>query len=112
MAPSDDEQLEYLSLNRANFEQVIRELLLVKNYRVEVYTCKKGRPNDWELEFKGSPGNLVQFEDILFGNKPMIAGNAIISVYLKVEGNQKVLNYKASFIVFCLDVMMNLYYRS
>lgn len=50
----------------------------------------QGRSNDWQLEFKGSPGNLVQFENLLFAGNEMLDGNSTISVNLKVNGQQKV----------------------
>lgn len=41
MAPAGDiDELEYLCLSKGNFEILLRELLLVKNFRVEVYTNK------------------------------------------------------------------------
>lgn len=40
MAPGGVEELEYLCLSKGNFEILLRDLLLVKNFRVEVYTNK------------------------------------------------------------------------
>lgn len=40
MAPGGIEELEYLCLSKGNFEILLRELLLVKNFRVEVFTNK------------------------------------------------------------------------
>lgn len=92
MAPDDDQRVDYVCVSKGNFEILLRELLLVKNYRVEVYT-KKGQSNDWTLEFKGSPGNLIQFENLLFNNTEMVVGSSIISVNMKQTGQQKVLFY-------------------
>lgn len=91
MAPDGDDaadSLPYLTLSKNNFETVIRDLLLVKNYRVEVYT-KKPNTTDWKIEFRGSPGNLIQFEDLLFTNKDVLQGNTIISLQIRMEGAQK-----------------------
>lgn len=91
MAGADDEELRYVVLSKGNFENLVRELLIVKNYRVEVYTSKGGaRTNDWSIEYKGSPGNLLQFEELLFSNNEMVNGSALIALLLKNENQQKV----------------------
>jgi len=51
-------------VNKNQFEKLVKELLLEKQYRVEVYV---GRGNEWKLQYKGSPGNLTQFEDLVYG---------------------------------------------
>lgn len=87
--PGEIEGVDYISLSKGNFEILLRELLLVKNYRVEVFT-KKAQTNDWIVEFKGSPGNLIQFENLLFNNTEMVVGSSIIAVNMKQSGQQKV----------------------
>lgn len=43
MAPGDDvPDLDYICLTKGNFEILLRELLLVKSYRVEVFTKVNG----------------------------------------------------------------------
>ncbi|XP_053691688.1 DNA mismatch repair protein spellchecker 1 [Sabethes cyaneus] len=93
MAPAGlDEELPYVVLSKNNFEGLVRDLLLVRNYRVEVYTNKgpMKSSNGWVLEFKGSPGNLTQFEDLLFANNDMVSGSALLALHLKQDGRQKV----------------------
>lgn len=77
----DHPKLSYVVLNRANFEKFVRDLLLVKQYRVEVYVKQTPSKNqDWVLEYKGSPGNLSQFEEILFENNEMIFNTVVMAV--------------------------------
>lgn len=83
LLPDDkSETLQYVALSKANFDLAVRELLLVRNIRVEVYVKR----TEWQLEYRGSPGNLLQFEDILFANKEVLVGNSIISLLVKLEG--------------------------
>ena len=47
-------RLEYVVLSKSSFETSIRELLLVRQYRVEVYRPKTAGKNasDWTLMYK------------------------------------------------------------
>ncbi|XP_055591799.1 DNA mismatch repair protein spellchecker 1 isoform X2 [Uranotaenia lowii] len=94
MAPSGSEdEVPYVVLSKNNFESFVRDLLLVRNYRVEVFTNKNASKtsNEWVLEFKGSPGNLSQFEDLLFANNDMVTGSALTALHIKQQGKQKVI---------------------
>lgn len=83
-----DCDLAYLVVSKATFPVVARDLLLVKKYRVEVYV-KKGSKTEFILSYKGSPGNLLQFEEVLFGNLDTMAGSSLLSVQLKGGGAGK-----------------------
>ncbi|XP_030761856.1 DNA mismatch repair protein Msh2 isoform X2 [Sitophilus oryzae] len=74
--------LSYVCLNKNKMEALVRDLLLVRQYRVEVYTKTPGKNNSWSLEFKGSPGNLAQFEEILFENANIESSNHVMAVKL------------------------------
>ena len=73
-----------VALSPKNFQYLLRELLIVKQYRVEVYGNKTtGKLKEqWELQYTGSPGNLTMFEDVLYADHEMTeaAGGGCVSV--------------------------------
>ncbi|KAM3965060.1 DNA mismatch repair protein spel1 [Aphomia sociella] len=61
-------RLDYLVLSKGNFEILIKKLLLVRRYRVEIYVSEGSvKSCDWVLKYKGSPGCLSQLEEV-FGD--------------------------------------------
>lgn len=83
--------LKYIVLSKGNFENFVRDLLLVKQYRVEVYTNQGlSKNNDWVIQHKGSPGNLSQFEDLLFSNNNVTESSLIMAMQICGESQNKV----------------------
>ncbi|PAA85859.1 hypothetical protein BOX15_Mlig028898g2, partial [Macrostomum lignano] len=60
----------YVTVNKSAFENLCRAFLIDKRYRMEVYTIGKGRC--WSVAYRASPGNLTQFEEILFAESGSI----------------------------------------
>lgn len=82
----EEPKLSYVCLKKNVFEKFVRDLLLVKQYRVEVYTKpSQSRNNDWILEYKGSPGNLSQFEEIIFENGDIVCSNSVLGIKLAAK---------------------------
>ena len=107
---SGDSALQYAVVNKTRFEAFVRELLLVRQFRVEVYREKQRGDNNWELLYKvtcgsqtgnsenmpspsllqASPGNFQQFEEVLFGSSDMSSSPLVLAVKLGTEAGKMV----------------------
>ncbi|GMT00757.1 hypothetical protein PENTCL1PPCAC_22931 [Pristionchus entomophagus] len=56
-----EKRIPYISMGGGQYERVIRELLIVLRYRVQLY---KAVNNTWELKCTGTAGNMEDFEEI------------------------------------------------
>ena len=91
MWKSNKSELETCYVKTNNFEAFLKDLLLVKQYRVEIWR-KNSKTNEWTMANHGSPGNLSQFEDVLYSNEDDQTRNPIcdpglISVQITTEDN-------------------------
>jgi DNA mismatch repair protein MSH2 len=57
--------LPYVAATSVMFENIVRDLLIMKRKKVEVWGSTGN--NKWECEQSGSPGNLQSFEDLFLG---------------------------------------------
>ncbi|KAI9307805.1 putative DNA mismatch repair protein MSH2 [Cunninghamella echinulata] len=76
----------YLSNNVA--ESFLREALLEKQLRIEIWRQKKNTTG-WTLACKASPGNLQDVEDFLFLNSSMTISPIILAVKWQATSDQK-----------------------
>jgi len=61
--------VSYCYMNHNNFESLLRFLILVKHFRVEIYKFVK---TGYELEVRASPGNIAAIEHILYGESDTV----------------------------------------
>lgn len=91
-APSE-KGLSYVELTRLAAEGLMRDMLLVKQARVEIYASDKGKGQSaqWKVVRRGSPGNLQDFEDLLFANTDISATPMVLAARLQMRGDDRVL---------------------
>eukprot|EP01002_Notosolenus_urceolatus_P014421 NODE_58_length_3030_cov_16.200939_g46_i0.p2 GENE.NODE_58_length_3030_cov_16.200939_g46_i0~~NODE_58_length_3030_cov_16.200939_g46_i0.p2 ORF type:complete len:390 (+),score=151.20 NODE_58_length_3030_cov_16.200939_g46_i0:68-1171(+) len=63
MIGAPPKELPSVAINLLAFPDIVRDLLLEKNFRVEVYDQTAG--GAWKVVQKASPGNTADFDDIL-----------------------------------------------
>ncbi|XP_043193545.1 DNA mismatch repair protein Msh2-like isoform X1 [Amphibalanus amphitrite] len=88
-----EKTLDYVTLSKLNFENFVKELLLVLRYRVEVYGCvgtASRNSADWRLEAQASPGNLAQFEELLFGSSGVQESGGVLAIKTTQQDNSTV----------------------
>lgn len=83
----DDRKLNFVNINKNQFENILRQVLLFYQYRIELYNCVNAKSQDWQLKCTASPGNLSAFEDILLDS-----GNAesttVIALKFRLESDK------------------------
>ncbi|KAL1923743.1 uncharacterized protein VTP21DRAFT_8723 [Calcarisporiella thermophila] len=78
------------TLSRSNTESFLRDALLKKQLRVEIFAAEPRKNNAWKVIKRASPGNLQDMEDLLFTNSDMQTSPIVLAVKLGTSGDQKV----------------------
>ncbi|KAJ3442739.1 DNA mismatch repair protein msh2 [Anaeramoeba flamelloides] len=68
-------ELDSISVSSQMFASILRDLLLVKRFRVEVYNNPGTTQSEWKIIKRGSPGNVRDFEEILFAGASSDSSN-------------------------------------
>ncbi|PKI43889.1 hypothetical protein CRG98_035723, partial [Punica granatum] len=77
---SGADALSSVSVSKNMFETIARDVLLERtDHTLELY---EGNGSNWRLVRTGSPGNLGNFEDVLFANHEMQEAPAVVAVIL------------------------------
>lgn len=84
---SDSDALSSVSISRSMFETIIRDLLLTRaDHTVELY---EGNGSNWRLIRTGTPGQLGDFEDVLFASNDMHDTPVVIAIQATVRENER-----------------------
>lgn len=59
LSTDNSQQMKYISVNRGQYEKVVRETIVLLRCSVELYSSEQG---EWKMTKRGSPGNTVDFE--------------------------------------------------
>eukprot|EP00040_Diaphanoeca_grandis_P044760 m.13470 g.13470 ORF g.13470 m.13470 type:complete len:905 (-) comp9744_c0_seq1:34-2748(-) len=76
---SENSPIPSVTVSKSMFESVVRDLLLVRQYRVEMWS-RVNRSSTFTLSKKASPGNLQHFEDYIFRNHDVESTSSIMAV--------------------------------
>ncbi|KNC99246.1 mismatch repair ATPase MSH2 [Spizellomyces punctatus DAOM BR117] len=74
------------TLSKLNTNALLRDLLLVNLYRVEIWSME-GR--QWRISKRASPGNLVDVEDMLFTNNEVASSPVVLALRVGTKNDQK-----------------------
>ncbi|CAO2826916.1 unnamed protein product, partial [Amaranthus hypochondriacus] len=82
---SGSDGLSSVTISKNMFETIARDLLLERtDHTIELY---EGSGSNWRLMKSGSPGNLGNFEDILFANNEMQDSPATVALLPNFKEN-------------------------
>ncbi|KAF9935116.1 MutS-like protein [Linnemannia zychae] len=78
------------TLSRTTCETFLRDALLNRQMRVEIWAAEPRKQNVWNIVKRASPGNLQDMEDLLFSNTDMVASPIVMAVKIQTGGDQRI----------------------
>ncbi|CAM0957265.1 unnamed protein product [Alopecurus aequalis] len=83
---SNSDGISSVSVSRAMFETIVRNLLLERtDHTLELY---EGSGSSWRITKSGTPGNIGSFEDILFANNDMQDSPVTVALFPVIRESQ------------------------
>ena len=101
-------QVNFCVMKYANFESMLRHILLVRHFRVEIFKFvggKGGSAPTYNLEVRASPGNISSIEHILYGENESVSRETNFLVGVKV--NPSLDNGQVSLGLAAVDTSLN-----
>lgn len=99
---ADGESLNYVSMTKGHFPQVLQHLLFINQYKVKfLRNFATGKNNDWRPIGEASPGNLSFVEDLLFtDNSYAMPQRGLLAVKITNESAEMVVG-----VTFCDPIL-------
>eukprot|EP00092_Neocalanus_flemingeri_P017730 GFUD01019185.1.p1 GENE.GFUD01019185.1~~GFUD01019185.1.p1 ORF type:complete len:916 (+),score=230.63 GFUD01019185.1:47-2794(+) len=101
--------VSFCVMNHANFESLLRHVLLVKHFRVEIFKFvapKGGNAASYQLEVRASPGNISSIEHILYGEGEM--GGRDTNFLVGIKLNPSLVGGQVSLGLAAVDTSLNM----
>ncbi|ORX58397.1 DNA mismatch repair protein [Piromyces finnis] len=75
-------------ISKINAMNYMKDSLLNKQKKIEIYSTSKNSPNNWTLSKKASPGNLQNFEEEIFGTTDFSVSPVICAIRVESNNNE------------------------
>ncbi|KAI8818608.1 muts domain V-domain-containing protein [Fimicolochytrium jonesii] len=77
------------TLSKLNTISFLRDMLLHKLYRIEIWSSEGRKGSQWQITKRASPGNLVDVEDMLFTASDVSTSPVVLALKLETKGDQR-----------------------
>ncbi|KFH66052.1 DNA mismatch repair protein MSH2 [Podila verticillata NRRL 6337] len=77
------------TLSKTTCETFLRDALLNRQMRVEIWAAEPRKQNVWNIIKRASPGNLQDMEDLLFSQADMTASPIVLAVKVQAGGDNR-----------------------
>ncbi|KAF9355404.1 MutS-like protein [Mortierella sp. NVP85] len=77
------------TLSKATCETFLRDALLNRQMRVEIWGAEPRKQNVWNIIKRASPGNLQDLEDMLFAHTDMATSPIVMAVKVQAGGDHR-----------------------
>eukprot|EP00090_Calanus_glacialis_P000024 TRINITY_DN10022_c0_g1_i1.p1 TRINITY_DN10022_c0_g1~~TRINITY_DN10022_c0_g1_i1.p1 ORF type:complete len:917 (-),score=322.44 TRINITY_DN10022_c0_g1_i1:110-2860(-) len=101
--------VSFCVMNHANFESLLKHILLVKHFRIEIFKFvapKGGNAASYHLEVRASPGNISSIEHILYGEGEM--GTRDTNFLVGIKLNPSLVGGQVSLGLAAVDTSLNM----
>ncbi|KAI8913720.1 muts domain V-domain-containing protein [Entophlyctis helioformis] len=78
------------TMSKLNATSFLKDLLVNKHYRVEIWALESRKGGSWRIAKRASPGNLQSVEELLFVNGDVASSPVVLAMTVGMRGTEKV----------------------